>query len=91
MGRSCGGLTTKIHLAADTRCRPLSFVLTAGQAGDAPAFTDVTARLRVPRQRGRPRPRPDAVLADKTSHADKRQAAAALRSAEACGKATASS
>ncbi|WP_408058550.1 IS5 family transposase [Streptomyces niveus] len=65
IGRSRGGLTTKIHLAADTRCRPLAFVLTAGQAGDAPAFLDVMASLRVPRRRGRPRTRPDAVLADK--------------------------
>lgn len=65
IGRSRGGLTTKIHLAADAHCRPLAFVLTAGQAGDAPAFTDVMARLRVPRRRGRPRTRPDVVLADK--------------------------
>ncbi|MFF5344057.1 IS5 family transposase [Streptomyces althioticus] len=65
IGRSRGGLTTKIRLAADARCRPLAFVLTAGQAGDAPAFTDVMARLRVPRRRGRPRTRPDLVLADK--------------------------
>ncbi|MGC9382906.1 IS5 family transposase [Streptomyces sp. MH13] len=65
IGRSRGGLTTKIHLVADGRCRPLAFVLTAGQAGDAPAFTDVMARLRVPRPRGRPRTRPDLVLADK--------------------------
>ncbi|WP_411977398.1 IS5 family transposase [Streptomyces decoyicus] len=65
IGRSRGGLSTKIHLAADARCRPLAFVLTAGQAGDAPAFTDVMARLRVPRRRGRPRTRPDVVLADK--------------------------
>ncbi|MCI3156350.1 hypothetical protein ELQ39_32245 [Streptomyces sp. GB4-14] len=63
--RSRGGLTTKIHLAADARCRPLAFVLTAGQTGDAPAFTDVMARLRVPRRRGRPRTRPDVVLADR--------------------------
>ncbi|WP_437007631.1 transposase [Streptomyces sp. enrichment culture] len=66
--RSHGGLTTKIHLAADARCRPLAFVLTAGQAGDAPAFTDVMARLRVPRRRGRPRTRPDVVLADRRIH-----------------------
>jgi transposase len=43
----------------------LAFHLTAGQAGDAPAFTEVMARLRVPRQRGRPRTGPDMVLADK--------------------------
>ncbi|MFF9481669.1 IS5 family transposase [Streptomyces sp. NPDC014733] len=65
IGRSRGGLTTKIHLASDDRCRPLAFHLTAGQAGDAPAFPDVMARLRVPRRRGRPRTRPDLVLADK--------------------------
>src|SRR5690606_10845490 len=50
---------------ADARCRPLAFVLTAGQAGDAPAFTEVMTRLRVPRRRGRPRTRPEMVLADK--------------------------
>ncbi|MFE7444522.1 IS5 family transposase [Streptomyces chartreusis] len=65
IGRSRGGPTTKIHLAADARCRPLAFVLTPGQAGDAPVFTDIMARLRVPRRRGRPRTRPDVVLADK--------------------------
>lgn len=35
IGRSRGGPTTKIHLASDPHCRPLVFVLTAGQAGDA--------------------------------------------------------
>lgn len=56
IGRSRGGLTTKIHLADDGNCRPLAFVLTAGQAGDAPALTEVMARLRVPRRVGRPPP-----------------------------------
>ncbi|MGV4988544.1 IS5 family transposase [Streptomyces sp. NRAIS4] len=44
---------------------PAAFHLTAGQAGDAPAFTDVMALLRIPRPRGRPRTRPDVILADK--------------------------
>ncbi|QDQ09408.1 IS5 family transposase [Streptomyces spectabilis] len=65
MGRSRGGPTIEIHLAADARCRPLAFVLTAGQVGDTPAFADVMAQLRVPRRQGRPRTRPDVVLADK--------------------------
>ncbi|MFI9155402.1 IS5 family transposase [Streptomyces sp. NPDC053367] len=65
LGRSRGGLTTKIHLAADSHCRPLAFVLTPGQAGDAPAFTQVMTRIRVPRPTGRPRTTPDVVLADK--------------------------
>ncbi|WTC77561.1 IS5 family transposase [Streptomyces sp. NBC_01637] len=65
LGRSRGGLTTKIHLAADGRCRPLALVVTPGQAGDTPAFPEVMARLRVPRPIGRPRTTPDVVLADK--------------------------
>ncbi|MFF2028463.1 IS5 family transposase [Streptomyces sp. NPDC058171] len=65
LGRSRGGLTTKIHLAADGRCRPLAFVVTPGQAGDAPAFEHVMARIWVPQPIGRPRTRPDTVLGDK--------------------------
>ena len=38
LGRSRGGLSTKIHLAADRRCRPVSRILTAGQHGDCPQF-----------------------------------------------------
>ncbi|MFE9469244.1 IS5 family transposase [Streptomyces virginiae] len=65
LGRSRGGLTTKIHLATDGHCRPLAFVLTPGQAGDAPAFAQVMAAIRVARPKGRPRTRPVVVLADK--------------------------
>ncbi|MEU8764619.1 IS5 family transposase [Streptomyces sp. NPDC048659] len=66
LGRSRGGLSTKIHLASDARARPLAMVVTAGQAGDAPAFTAVMAALRVPRpDGGRPRTRPDTVIADR--------------------------
>ncbi|KJK58610.1 hypothetical protein UK12_09065 [Saccharothrix sp. ST-888] len=48
IGRSRGGLSTKIHLASDARARPLAIVLTAGQAGDAPVFGTVMAAIRVP-------------------------------------------
>jgi transposase len=64
-GRSRGGLTSKVHLSADRRCRPLSFVLTPGQAGDSPQFRAVLARIKVRVRVGRPRTRPDAVAADK--------------------------
>lgn len=41
-------------------------VVTGGQRGDSPQFTRVLARIRVPRAgSGRPRTRPDRVLADK--------------------------
>jgi transposase len=44
----------------------LALRVTAGQAGDAPAFEVVMAGIRVPRSGpGRPRTRPDAVLADR--------------------------
>ncbi len=37
MGRSRGGLTTKIHALVDPEGRPIRLALTPGQAGDAPA------------------------------------------------------
>jgi transposase len=65
LGRSRGGLTTEVHLAADRSCRPLSFVLAPGQAGDSPRFTAVLEKVKVRGPVGRPRTRPDAVAADK--------------------------
>ena len=66
LGRSRGGFSTKIHLACDQHLQPVSFLLTAGQAGDSPQLIPVLERIRVPRPGpGRPRSRPDRVLADK--------------------------
>lgn len=65
LGRSRGGLTSKVHLAADRRCRPLAFVLTPGQAADSPQFVAVLEKVKVRGPVGRPRTRPDAVAADK--------------------------
>jgi hypothetical protein len=66
IGRSRGGLTTKIHLLADARCRPLARVVTAGQRHDSIAFEPLMRRLRIRRLgRGRPRTRPGRMLADK--------------------------
>lgn len=59
-------MSTKVHLASDSRARPLSIHVTAGQAGDAPAFEAVMAGIRIPRSGlGRPRTRPAVVLADR--------------------------
>ena len=74
LGRSRGGLTTKVHLACEQGQKPLSIVITAGQWGDSPQFVPVLAGIRVPRiGGGRPRTRPDRVLADKayTSRANR--------------------
>ena len=66
LGRSRGGLTTKVHLACEQRQKPLSIVITAGQRGDSPQFRAVLEGIRVPRPGGgRPRTRPDRVLGDK--------------------------
>ena len=60
MGRSRGGLTTKIHALTDANGLPLALVLTPGQAGDCPAAADLLGHLR-----------PDTiVLADKAYDAD---------------------
>ncbi len=62
LGRSRGGLSTKLHLACEQGHTPLSMVVTAGQRGDAPQFAAVMAGIRVARPgRGRPRTRPDRV------------------------------
>ena len=66
LGRSRGGLSTKIHLLADRRCRPLVRVTTAGQRHDSLAFGPLLQRLRIARRRGgQARTRPDRLLADK--------------------------
>ena len=65
LGRSRGGLSTKIHAAVDGRGRALVILLTPGQSGDAPMMLPLLAAIRVERPRGRPRTRPDRVLADK--------------------------
>jgi transposase len=53
-------------LAVEGGQRPLSILVTAGQRGDSPQFAAVLGGIRVPRLAvGRPRTRPDRVLADK--------------------------
>ncbi|MEU0506927.1 IS5 family transposase [Nocardia sp. NPDC005998] len=66
LGRSRGGWGTKLHLACEHGLRPLSLLLTAGQAGDSPQFAAVLDGIWIPRLgRGRARVRPERVLADK--------------------------
>ncbi|MFI1465607.1 IS5 family transposase [Nocardia carnea] len=66
LGRSRGGFTTKLHLAADQGQRPLALVVTPGQWADCPQFTTVLGEIRVPRLGvGGTRSRPERVLADK--------------------------
>src|SRR6188472_290160 len=65
LGRSRGGVSTKIHQLVDGKGRPLVIALTAGQAGDSPMLKVLLADLAVSRSAGRPRTRPEALLGDK--------------------------
>ena len=66
LGRSRGGLSSKVHLCCDGRGLPLSFTVTAGQAGDNPQLLAVLDAISVPTGRpGRPRRRLERLLADK--------------------------
>lgn len=59
-------MTTKIHLTCDRLGRTLAFVLSGGNVNDCTRFTQVMAAIRVGRPGpGRPRVRPDHVIADK--------------------------
>ncbi len=76
LGRSRGGLTSKIHLAVDGRGLPMAALLTAGQAGDNPQLLPLLDAVSVTRiGPGRPRQRPNRVVADKAySHPSTRAA-----------------
>jgi transposase len=85
LGRSRGGLTTKLYLGCEQGQKPLSIVLTAGQCGDSPQFVPVLRGIRVPRLTGgRPRTRPDRVLADKAYTSKANRAHLRRRGIRAC-------
>lgn len=67
MGRSRGGLTTKLHLLADGRGRSLVKRITPGQAADTKELVALVDAVAVPRPngRGRHRKRLDHLTADK--------------------------
>ncbi|WP_425503436.1 IS5 family transposase [Jiangella mangrovi] len=65
LGRSRGGMSTKVHQLVDGHGLPLVIALSAGQAGDSPALLPLLGHLQVARPAGRPRTRPDALRGDK--------------------------
>ena len=66
LGRSQGGFSTKVHLRAEGGGKPMTVVLTPGQAHEAPVFPQLLAQGAVRRPgRGRPRVRPRRVAGDK--------------------------
>jgi transposase len=66
LGRSRGGVSTKVHQLVDGRGRPLVIAVTPGQAGDSPMLAPLLSHLAVARiGPGRPRTRPTALIGDK--------------------------
>jgi transposase len=90
LGRSRGGLTSKIHLAVDGRGLPMSVIVTPGQAGDNPGLTRLLDQVSVrPLDSGRPRSRPRRVIADRAySHPSTRRALRARAIAFTCPERT---
>ncbi|MFF0747329.1 transposase [Streptomyces sp. NPDC004111] len=75
LGRSRGGLTTKLHLAVEQGQKPMSIVITAGQRGNSPQSEPVLNKVRVARpSSGRLRTRPGRVRADKAYASRKNRA-----------------
>jgi transposase len=66
LGRSRGGFSTKLHVRADRRGKPLVLLVTAGQRHDQTQFVPLMQAGAVRRVgRGRPRRRPGRVVGDK--------------------------
>jgi transposase len=67
LGHSRGGQTIKLHLAVDGRGRPLAVTLTGGQRHESTQLESLLDGIRVPRPGGvgRPRKRPEHLLADR--------------------------
>jgi transposase len=65
LGRSRGGLTTKIHMVCDRQGWPLTFTLPPGQDSDTRHFIPTLERVQLPGPSGRPRKRCRFIVADK--------------------------
>ena len=70
MGRSRGGLTTKLNLVCDRHGWPLTFTLSPGQDADTRHFMPTMETIRLPGKAGRPRKRCRYIVADKGYDSD---------------------
>jgi hypothetical protein len=71
LGKSQGGWSTKVHLRAEGTGKPITFVLTPGQAHEAPSFEQLMKPGAIARKvAGCPQWRPGRIIGDKayTSH-----------------------
>lgn len=66
LGRSRGGFSTKLHLRAEGRGKPMVLLITAGERHEQTMFEPLMETGRIKRRgRGRPRHRPRRVIGDK--------------------------
>jgi hypothetical protein len=65
LGRSRGGLTTKLHLAVEQGQKPLSLIVTAGSAATRPSSSPCWSASESRIGSGRPRTKPDKIRADR--------------------------
>ena len=65
IGRSRGGLTAKNHLVRDGKGRALAFVVTGGQVAGTSMLATTMEQISVAGARGRPRTRPQRLIADR--------------------------
>jgi len=66
LGVSWGGFSTKIHLRAEGRGKPMAIIVTAGESHEQSAFQALMETAAIKRTgRGRPRIRPGRVVGDK--------------------------
>ncbi len=66
LGRSRGGLTTKIHLLCDAVGHPLAVDLLPGNQSESTQAERLLSKVRIPTKQGRPRNRPQYLVADKS-------------------------
>lgn len=71
LGYTRGGRTSKLHLCADGKARPLSVVVTVGQRSEGTQLEAVLDAIRFPRLSGRPRKRPARLRLDRAYGAGK--------------------
>jgi hypothetical protein len=65
LGRSRGGLSTKIHLRCENQGKLITFLLSPGQESDIGLAEPLLERSTIRRSTGRPRLRPKRLVADK--------------------------
>nr|WP_244300188.1 IS5 family transposase [Streptomyces atroolivaceus] len=75
IGRSRGGLTSKIHLACDGPGRPLAFVVTDGNTNDCTRLPAVMEAVRVPGSDRQGGPAPGPITSWATRAAARRRSA----------------